>query len=397
LIKLNKIVMIVKNESNFKITIDRMKNSRNFSFIHASDIHLGSNQYRNTYRADDFIRAFDEILKLAIYHCVDFILLGGDVFTSLEILPEKLNTIVSIIKKFINITKGEIPIIAIEGNHDIRKYSRGTRVNHGQSWLKFIANLGLIILLDGNINDPPEKLYPLYDFKSNYGGKVRIKSAMIYGNGYLGENPEEFFPKIRAAIQKDDGLFHILLQHFGIHGQMECVPGVEFKQLILLKDRVDYLALGHYHLQFMLDNWIYNPGSSEAACSVDFSYKRGIFLVKVSWDKKFIKKVYTIRLNNRRYVWSTINFKTEFKDKAKLNEYIIQRLKHILKDLRCNLNPSNPNMPMLLLLLKGKNPLNSHKINEKELSKKISETIPVVGVRIYQKFENNLKTIDTFF
>ena len=178
---------------------------------------------------------------------------------------------------------------------------------------------------------------------------------------------------------------------------MECVPGVEFKQLILLKDRVDYLALGHYHLQFMLDNWIYNPGSSEAACSVDFSYKRGIFLVKVSWDKSFIKKVHTIRLNNRRYVWSTINFKTEFKDKAKLNEYIIQRLKHILKDLRCNLNPSNPNMPMLLLLLNGKNPLNSHKINEKELSKKISETIPVVGVRIYQKFENNLKTIDTFF
>jgi DNA repair exonuclease SbcCD nuclease subunit len=147
--------MNIHYECNFKINKSPVNNISNFSFIHASDIHIGSNQYRNTYRADDFIRAFNEILKLAIYHCVDFILLGGDVFTSLEILPEKLDIIISILKKFINTTRGTIPIIAIEGNHDIRKYSRGMRVNHGQSWLKFIANLGLIILLDGNINNPP--------------------------------------------------------------------------------------------------------------------------------------------------------------------------------------------------------------------------------------------------
>ena len=390
-------MMNIHYECNFKINKSPVNNISNFSFIHASDIHIGSNQYRNTYRADDFIRAFNEILKLAIYHCVDFILLGGDVFTSLEILPEKLDIIISILKKFINTTRGTIPIIAIEGNHDIRKYSRGIRVNHGQSWLKFIANLGLIILLDGNINNPPEQIYPLYDFKSNKGGKIQIKSAMIYGNGYLGENPHQFLPIIRAAIQKDDGLFHILLQHFGIQGQIKNVPGVEFKQLISLKDRVDYLALGHYHLQFILDDWIYNPGSSEATCSVDFSYKRGIFLVKVLWDKKFIKQVHSIRLTNRRYVWNTIYFKTDIRDKERLNEFIIQRLKLILKDLKCDLNPSNPSMPMLLLLLKGKKPLNSHKINEKELCKMILETMPVVGVRIYQKYENKLKTIDKFF
>jgi len=52
-----------------------------FCFIHASDIHLGSNQYRNDFRAYDFIRAFQEILDLGLIHHVDFILLGGDVFT----------------------------------------------------------------------------------------------------------------------------------------------------------------------------------------------------------------------------------------------------------------------------------------------------------------------------
>ena len=96
-------------------------------FIHASDIHLGSHQYRNGYRADDFIRAFQEILEFAINFHVDFILLGGDVFTSLEMLPGKLTKIVKMLKEFKVYTKRNIPIIAIEGNHDIRKFSRGVR------------------------------------------------------------------------------------------------------------------------------------------------------------------------------------------------------------------------------------------------------------------------------
>ena len=369
----------------------------NFSFIHASDIHLGSNQYRNDYRAYDFIRAFQDILNLGLIHHVDFILLGGDVFTSLEVLPEKLTNIVDILKHFKNTTKGTIPIIAIEGNHDIRKYSRGTRVNHGQSWLKFLASLGLIILLDANIDDPPEQMFPKYDFTLKKGGKIQVKSALIYGTRYLGENPEEYLPRIRKAIKADDGLFHILVQHFGIQGQMENVPGMEFQKVQILKDRVDYLALGHYHLQFILDNWIYNPGSSEAACSVDFSYRRGIFLVKIIHKEKYIKKIHPIRLINRKYIWKTIHLRTQFKNQEKLKEYIIQRLKDSLKNLRNDLKPSNPNMPLLFLSLKGKKPEKSCKIDEKELSKIISETIPIVGVKIYKKFENSLKTIDKFF
>jgi len=114
-------------------------------FIHASDIHLGSHQYRNDYRADDFIHIFQEILQLAITYHVDFILLGGDVFTSLEMLPGKLDKIVKILKDFYQHTNETISIIAIEGNHDIRKFSRGVRFKQqGQSWLKLIASLGLI-------------------------------------------------------------------------------------------------------------------------------------------------------------------------------------------------------------------------------------------------------------
>ncbi len=89
----------------FKHKLGRYQNYYQYNqdvvrFIHASDIHIGSQQYRNEYRADDFIRAFQEILELAISYHVDFILLGGDVFTSLEMLPGKLDKIVNILKDF---------------------------------------------------------------------------------------------------------------------------------------------------------------------------------------------------------------------------------------------------------------------------------------------------------
>ncbi len=374
-----------------------MSSKSNFSFIHASDIHLGSNQFWNIYRSYDFIRVFHEILDLGIFHQVDFILLGGDVFTSLEVLPENLTKIVEILNNFKSASNESIPLIAIEGNHDIRKYSRGTRINHGQSWLKFLASLGLIILLDANIEGSPEQMFPNYDFTKKKGGKIQVKSAIIYGTRYLGQKPEVYLPKIKDAIKVDDGLFHILIQHFGIQGQMENVPGIDFQKVQILKDRVDYLALGHFHLQFTIDNWIFNPGSSEAACSIDFSYKRGIFLVNVLKRNKYIKHVNPIRLRNRKSMWRTIYFNTQFNDKEKMNNFIIQKLKNLLKNLRDDLEPSDPKVPLLFLLLKGIEPAKSCKIDEKYLSKILTETLPLIGVRIYQKFKNPLKTIDKFF
>ncbi len=257
-------------------------------FIHASDIHLGSHQYRNEDRANDFISAFEEILSKAIIHQVDFVLLGGDVFTSLEMLPGKLTKIVNLLSDFKTKTDGRILIIAIEGNHDIRKFSRGVRFSHrGQSWLKFLAGLGLIVLLDADINVPPEEMFKPYNFRVRKGGKIQVKNVVIYGTRYLKEKPEDYLLTLKEGIIKDDGNFHILLQHFGIEGQMEQVPGVNYERIKHLKERVNYLALGHYHLQFILEDWVYNPGSSEAACSTDFSFKRGVFLVAISKEPPF--------------------------------------------------------------------------------------------------------------
>ncbi|MFW9878405.1 MAG: exonuclease SbcCD subunit D [Candidatus Thorarchaeota archaeon] len=383
--------------TKFGTTFSLKEGSQNtVKFIHASDIHFGAAQYRNEYRSDDFIQAFQVILELAIIHHVDFIILGGDVFTSLEILPGKLTIIVDMLRAFDEFTDKSISIIAIEGNHDIRKFSRGIRFEQrGQSWLKLLNSLGLIILLDADLDAPSQEIFPLYNFVTKKGGKIQIKNVVIYGSRYLGERPITFLSKIGKAIVKDNNLYNILLQHFGIEGQMENVPGIKLEEIQHLQHLVNYLALGHFHKQFILEDWIYNPGSSEAACSIDNSFKRGIFLVEVSKKfEKFVKTVKMIRLINRKYIWKTLHLSFEITSKIDLELIIINKLKSLLRHLNNNLHPTNPRMPILYLLLKGMKP--SCKINEKELREKICDTFPIIDVRIYQKFKNSLKTLDKY-
>ncbi|MFX0029100.1 MAG: exonuclease SbcCD subunit D [Candidatus Hermodarchaeota archaeon] len=365
-------------------------------FIHASDIHLGAAQYRNEYRADDFIQAFQEILELAIIHHVDFVLLGGDVFTSLEILPGKLTKIINLLRDFRGFTQSSISIISIEGNHDIRKFSRGVRFERrGQSWLKLLNSLGLIILLDADLEAPLEQIFKPYNTKERKGGKIQIKNVVVYGTRYLGEKPIQQLSKIRKAITKDNGLFNILIQHFGIEGQMQNVPGINLMELQYLKHRLDYLALGHYHKQFILEDWVYNPGSSEAACAMDHSFKRGVFLVEVSNEiENFTKHVKILHLNNRRYVWKTIHLNFEVRKQDDLELIIIDKLGALLRNQDEEIHPSNPLMPILYLVVKGVKP--SFKVREKDLREKIFNNLPILDVKLYQKFNESLKTLDKY-
>ena len=366
-------------------------------FLHASDIHLGCNQYRNEHRSDDFIRAFQELLSLANLNKVDFILLGGDVFTSLEMLPGKLTRIIEILQDFKRKTDASIPIIAVEGNHDLRKFSRGVRFpQRGQSWLKLLATIDLIVLLSANLDAPSDQIFQPYNFEERSGGKIKIKNTMIYGIQYIVENPESYLSKIRKGINNEDGLFHILLAHFGIQGQMENVPGMDMKYVYPLQHRVHYLALGHFHKPFIIDDWVYNPGSTEASCSSDFSFNRGVYLVQVLENHSFSKQVTKIRLNNRRYIWETVHLPHHFKNRNELYDYIKKKLKNRLQDLNKSLDPSDPNMPILFLVLKGKKPYQSCKIRDSELVDLIIEEFPVVDARTYQKFSEGLTTLNNY-
>jgi len=129
---------------------------------------------------------------------------------------------------------------------------------------------------------------------------------------------------------------------------------------------------------------------------MDNSFKRGVFLVDISKkDENFVKRVKMIRLTNRKYIWETIylNFNIS---KKEVESFIIEKLKSSLKYLNYDLHPSIPKVPILYLILKGIEPDNSYKINEKDLKIKICDIFPIVDVRIYQKFVQSLKTLDNY-
>jgi DNA repair exonuclease SbcCD nuclease subunit len=360
-------------------------------FIHASDIHLGSHQYENTSRSDDYIKTFQEILTLAIENKVDFIILSGDVFTSLEMLPGKLIEIIKMIKRFIKATENKVPIIAIEGNHDIRRFSRGMRFDHrDQSWLKLCADLDLIILLDADFQDPSGEIFKWYDHYCHEGGKLQVNNIVIYGTRYLGEQPISHLSKIRKGIKKEKGKFNILLQHFGVEGQMKNVPGIKLEMLNPLHHRVDYLALGHFHKQFILDDWVFNPGSTEAVCSIDFSFNRGVFLVEITGDKVFSKKIKKIKLKNRSHIWCSLRFRFQFKKKEEFYSYLI---KHVKRALRSDGDNDNEERPVLLLKLSGIKPFLNQKINQREIQKILSKHLPITGAKVYLKFNHYRNTI----
>ena len=152
---------------------------------------------------------------------------------------------------------------------------------------------------------------------------------------------------------------------------MKNVPGILPYKVQPLKDRVNYLALGHYHLQFKIGGWIFNPGSGEAVSSVESNYKRGIFLVEINTESenknKFSVDVKSISLKNRDHLWFTIYFPQIFHREQDAISFITEELmKKFSNDVEKK-NLSHSKKPVLYLVLRGNKPLFSGNLDLRHL------------------------------
>jgi DNA repair exonuclease SbcCD nuclease subunit len=70
--------------------------------------------------------------------------------------------------------------------------------------------------------------------------------------------------------------------HAGLEGQLAHMGRLKQNDLAPLRKHIDYVALGHIHKPYAIDDWIYNPGSLET-CSMDENAwpDRGCYLVEV--------------------------------------------------------------------------------------------------------------------
>ena len=256
-------------------------------FLHCADIHLGYVQYNHKERFNDFGRAlwavvdkatgketeFDQALRAP----VDFVVLAGDLFQKRAIDALTLNQAMRALQR---LRAAHIPCIAVEGNHE-RSYYEETI-----GWMKFLALQDLLILLDAEFDDGRPRLQA-WDSSRRQGsyidlpGGVRVHGLRYYGSGTVAA--VEAYADALQNLPKDGIDYSIFVAHAGVEGQMDDkAGGLSPRQWAPLRPHVDYLALGHFHKPFQIDNWIYNPGSPEN-CSISEAEwtKRGYLVVDV--------------------------------------------------------------------------------------------------------------------
>lgn len=249
-------------------------------FLHAADIHLGNRQYGRQERQDDFARSFRHLVQAAIDAHVDFVLLAGDLFHKRTV---EARTFVQTAGLLSVLKEGNIPVLAIEGNHERPFFSEGF------SWLDGLAELDLLRVLSGEYRDGAIVLTP-YDDARHRGAYIDIKGVRVYGQAYFGATTPRVVADLTAAL---DGLypsetqprpmFSILMLHAGLEGVLDHYTGtLTHSALDGLRPHIDYVALGHIHKPYIHDDWLYNPGSLENNSADEAQWEdRGYFIVDI--------------------------------------------------------------------------------------------------------------------
>ncbi len=244
------------------------------NFIHASDFHLGYAQYGLLERFKDYARAFQSVIHYAIDHKAEFILISGDLFHKRNINAptyEQAYKVLFELKEKSPSTK----VFAIEGNHDLAFHQ------DGKSWLEILNSQGLLRLI---------RLKEANGVKL-MGDFVELENVRIFGVRYLGSSTVSVIPQIAEEIKKISAAngekYTILMMHFGMAGQMrQEAPGeIHYNSLLPMKKAVNYLALGHYHMQYDLNGWLFNPGSVEMTAMNEYGLPKGFYHIRDSGAK----------------------------------------------------------------------------------------------------------------
>ena len=248
-------------------------------FLHVSDVHLGFDRYDNKERTLDFFRAFQDALeKYAVEAEVDFVVLAGDLFEHRNIQPATLNQAQVCLQM---LQEEGIPVLAIEGNHDNLPY--GTKTN----WLRYLSDWGLLILLEPESTDAGALVYEPWCSQKRRGGYIDLDCGVrVLGSNWYGASAPQTIQSMATAIQVlPAGPKHaIALFHHGLEGQVSRYAGaLRYHEVLPLQQAgIDYLALGHIHKSYTMENWIFNPGSVEANSVEESLYQRGVYLVEIN-------------------------------------------------------------------------------------------------------------------
>jgi exonuclease SbcD len=252
--------------------------SMSIRFIHTADIHLGKT-YRNTpgetERYEDFFRCFSGIVTDAVREKVDFVLIGGDLFHTGQILPK---TFALTIEALQPLQKAGIPCIAIEGNHD------WIHRRDNISWMEALSQMGYIRLLRPARTEDGGYRFDSFDDANGVGGRLEIGGLNIYGLGYIGAQAGNHVVRICQAVNTENNL---LLFHVGIwkYSPVE-IGNMKLEEAHPLAEKFSYVALGHGHKPYLVESpagrpYAFNPGAPERVNFGEEKYDKGYYFVTV--------------------------------------------------------------------------------------------------------------------
>lgn len=254
------------------------------SFLHCGDIHLGHMPYNEYERMLDFAAAFRQVTRYALAEKVDFLLISGDFFHKRAINAEVLAQAVELL---IPLKEAGLPVIAIEGNHDKAFYQ------DKNSWLWFLNTQGYLKLLRPHFQEGILRMAP-WEEDAREGALLDLPQARIYGAGYLGVTTASRLEEVYSCLEKEGEKPLILMLHGAVNRLMgQDLGGIKKEALDPLREKVDYLALGHIHNRYELDDWIYNPGSLECVHLDEYGEGRekGFYHVVLEEGKREVRYI----------------------------------------------------------------------------------------------------------
>ncbi len=236
-------------------------------WCHLSDVHLGYKQYNLIERYEDFIDAFNTCIELIIEKHPDFVILPGDLFEHFNPKPATLRKCIVILEK---LKLKNIPIFVSRGNHDVStsKFKR-----YGGDVLDLLQDLSLINYIKDDVVIVKKE------------GK---EIALIAALGYYGKKSSQMLSllleKHKTILSRND-LPKILMLHAFLE-DMITKGGEDLKIYTLNRLNFDYIAIGHYHLQWPNNykapgNKIFCSGATEHRSSLEWKQStRGFYYVE---------------------------------------------------------------------------------------------------------------------
>jgi len=201
-------------------------------FAHIADVHLGG--WKQEPLQELNFSAFETAIDMSIRERVDFVLIAGDLF---DTAYPPIETLKRSFYEFRKLKEARIPCFIIAGSHD---YSVS-----GKTFLDVLEKAGFC--------------KNVADFEDN-GEKIILNPTVYNGvalYGYPGKRSGLEVPDLRRIKFNDaPGMFKILMIHTAIDKAVPSSGIMDAVETELLP-KADYYALGHLHIDYEMDNFVY--------------------------------------------------------------------------------------------------------------------------------------------